>query len=363
MRLLHRYFRRNISRATLTACLALLGLFAVIDLLLELSNGGSNPNQLREALQYAALRIPANLYQLLPICVMLGGLFSLAQLVNDSEYPVIRTAGVSLARVALSLLRIGFLFALLTLLVSEVLMPLADREARSLRLKIASTATVNNLQSGYWMRDHERFVNFDEVDANQTVKQLSLYELDAQQNIKSISTAREARYVEGKGWVLQDVTRVQTQPGQVVTEHLPQMIWSTRLTPQLVTMLAVTPEKMSAWQLYQYTRHLLENRQDAARYELAFWARLGYPLSCLSLLLLALPFAQFQKRSGGAGLRLLSGLLLGLLFYVLSRLVSHMALIYDWPPIGAALTPSLVILLLASFILWWQEYGRVRFRS
>lgn len=363
MRLLHRYFRRNISRATLTACLALLGLFAVIDLLLELSNGSGNPNQLRDAALYAALRVPANLYQLLPICVMLGGLFSLAQLVNDSEYPVIRTAGVSLARVAFSLLRIGFLFALLTLLVSELLMPLADNYARSLRLRISSATTVNNLQSGYWMRDHQHFVNFEEVGADQVVKKLSLYELDKQQNIKSFSTAREARYVENQGWILQEVTRVHPQPDKVVTEHLPQLVWRTGLTPQLVTMLAVTPEKMSAWQLYQYTRHLLENQQDAVRYELAFWARLGYPLSCLSLLLLSLPFAQFQKRSGGAGLRLLSGLLLGLLFYVLSRLVSHMALIYDWPPIGAALTPSLVILLLASFILWWQEYGRVRFQS
>ena len=47
------------------------------------------------------------------------------------------------------------------------------------------------------------------------------------------------------------------------------------------------------------SRHLEANGQTSQRYEIEFWRKVFYPLSCLVMVVLALPFAYLHFRSGG----------------------------------------------------------------
>ena len=80
---------------------------------------------------------------------------------------------------------------------------------------------------------------------------------------------------------------------------------------------------MSAWNLYSYSQHLKENRQKALRYEIALWMKVMYPLAVLVMMVLALPFAYFQKRQGGVGARIFTGIMLGIAFYMMNRLFAR----------------------------------------
>ena len=64
----------------------------------------------------------------------------------------------------------------------------------------------------------------------------------------------------------------------------------------MLSVLLVVPEKLSAWGLYQYTRHLAANKQSTERYEIAFWKKIVYPFAALVMMALALPFAYLQVR-------------------------------------------------------------------
>jgi lipopolysaccharide export system permease protein len=131
--------------------------------------------------------------------------------------------------------------------------------------------------------------------------------------------------------------------------------WQSVLEPGLLNVLLVKPEKMSALSLYSYSQHLKENRQKALRYEIALWTKLLYPVAVLVMMVLALPFAYFQGRQGGVGAKIFAGIMIGLAFHFLNRLLGHLGLLNDWPPFASAVAPTLLFLGLALGMMWWQE--------
>jgi lipopolysaccharide export system permease protein len=123
----------------------------------------------------------------------------------------------------------------------------------------------------------------------------------------------------------------------------------------MLSVLMVVPEQMSAWNLYFYVQHLRENKQKTSRYEIALWNKLVYPFATLVMMLVALPFAFLQVRSGGVSSKVFAGIMLGLSFYLASRVSANLGVLHDWTPFLAAATPTLLFLVAASGALWWLE--------
>lgn len=53
----------------------------------------------------------------------------------------------------------------------------------------------------------------------------------------------------------------------------------------------LSPDRMQTLDMFQYIRHLQANGQSAQRYEIEFWRKVFYPISCLVMMVLALLFA------------------------------------------------------------------------
>jgi lipopolysaccharide export system permease protein len=117
----------------------------------------------------------------------------------------------------------------------------------------------------------------------------------------------------------------------------------------------VRPERMSAWALHKYTQHLAGNKQKTERYEIALWKKLFYPLAALVMMALALPFAYMQARAGSVGVKVFLGIMLGIFFHMLNSLFSHIGLLHNWPPLAAAIMPSIAFLASAMAMMWWVE--------
>jgi lipopolysaccharide export system permease protein len=154
---------------------------------------------------------------------------------------------------------------------------------------------------------------------------------------------------------LRQVTETTISTERTRTAQLPDQIWESAITPDLLSVLMVSPERMSIATLKAYASHLKENRQDASRYEIALWNKIIYPAAGPIMLLLALAFAYHPPRSGGTGGRLLIGVLLGLSFHLVNRLVAQVAQLLDWPAPAAAIVPVMLFGLTAAAAVWWQE--------
>jgi lipopolysaccharide export system permease protein len=355
MRTLRRYLTTEIVAATALVTAALLMLFAFFDLVEQVKDMGRGTYNLRRVLVYVLLSVPDHVYWLFPVAALIGTLFALAQLVAGSEYTVMRTSGVSTARFALTLASIGFMFAVVTFAFGEFIAPSAQQLAQRMRSQAITGLVAQEFRSGLWIKDDKSFINVIEVLPDTTLKGVRIYEFDGESRLLSISYAQRGAYQSGRRWVLQDVVQTRFEDMKTAVREIPHLEWHSVLDPGLINVLLVKPEQMSAWNLYSYSQHLKENRQKALRYEIALWAKLTYPLAVVVMMVLALPFAHFQSRQAGVGAKIFAGIMLGILFYFLNRLFSHLGLLNDWPPFAPAVIPTVIFLSIAVGMMWWQE--------
>lgn len=352
---IRRYLAREIYGATLFVFMAFLALFAFFDLIHELGDLGKGGYRLQHALLYVLLTVPSHVYELFPIAVLIGTLYALAHLAANSEYTVMRGSGMSPGQAASVLGRIGIVFVALTYLVGEFLSPVAERTAQQLKLSATSTVIAQEFRTGFWVKDERRFVNVREVLPDTTLLGVRIYEFDSDYKLVSISSAERGQFAENSLWRMRNVVRTHFSGEGSTVDHLDQMDWPSFLTPDILSVLFVVPERMSAWNLYQYAQHLSENRQRTERYEIAMWKKLVYPFGALVMMALALPFAYMHTRSGSVGVKVFAGIMLGILFHMLNSLFSHLGLLQNWSPLFSALLPSAVFLTAAAMMMWWTE--------
>jgi lipopolysaccharide export system permease protein len=347
MSLLFRYIAREVLSAILLVAVALLTLFAFFDLVNELDSLGKGGYRLAHIFLYVALTLPGHVYELLPIAALIGALFGLSRLVAQSEFTVMRASGLSGLRVSAYLASIGAGIALLTFVFGEYIAPGAERFAQQFRLATTRSVVAQEFSSGLWIKDRGSFINVSRLGEGDTLAEVRVIEFDAAFRLRSILDAGGGEYRGRNTWALSDVVHTSISEQGVSVERKPRAEWNSVLTPELLSVLLIAPEQMSAATLTRYIRHLGANAQDTRRYEIALWSKIVYPLAVPVMLLMALPFSYREVRMSSAGGRIFAGIMLGLTFHMLNRLFSHMGLLYGWPAPLVAIAPTLAFLTLA----------------
>lgn len=352
---LNRYLGREVLAAVAFILIGFLGLFAFFDMLGELRYLGRGEYQLRQILLYTLLSAPTNAYELLPVAVLIGTLYVCAHMANNSEFTVMRAAGMSPAQASGMLLRTGLLFVAATFAIGEWVAPAAEEAAQQLRIRALSAAIHQDLSSGLWFRDDRAFINVREARDASALKGVRIYEFDEEFRLSQVTSAAGGDY-RGEGlWRLHAVVQTRFAATGLQTTRLAESDWRSSVTPDLINVLVVDPERMSAWALYRYAQHLAGNRQKTGRYEIALWKKLVYPIATLVMMALALPFAYMHSRSGMVGLKVFLGVMLGILFHMLNGLAAHIGLLQNWPPFAAATLPAAVFFLAAVLMMWMVE--------
>ena len=356
---LERYLARQIYAAVGFVLIGFLALFAFFDLIGELRDLGNGDYHLRQIFTVVLLWVPAHAYELFPIAVLIGTLYVLAHLSSNSEYTVMRAAGLSPLRAVAALARVGAVFVVATFVIGEWVAPFSEEAAQQVRMRaMQSLIGGQALHSGLWFKDGRSFINVREAREARRLAGVRIYEFDATHRLQQLSEAARAEWAGGGKWRLIDVAQTRFGAEGPGTQRLAEAEWRTAVNPDLLNVLIVVPERMSAWKLFKYTEHLADNRQKTGRYEIALWKKLFYPLAALVMMALALPFAYMHARSGMVGIKVFLGIMLGIFFHMINSLFSHIGLLQAWPPIAAAALPGLLFLGTATLMMVWIE--RVR---
>ncbi|GHT88581.1 LPS export ABC transporter permease LptG [Betaproteobacteria bacterium] len=358
-RTLGRYLTREIFAASLLVLVAFLGLFAFFDFVNELDNVGKNNYQVHHALIYVSAIMPGRVYELFPVAVLIGSLYALTSLARHSEITVMRASGLSTLGILRVLGLLGCLPVALTFVFGEYIAPPAESWAQQWRLVATNSTVSQSLRSGLWIKDGARVVNVRVVQPDRTLEGVRVITYGDNASLASIAEVARGEYVsdgEGKGyWRLSGVVDVRFFDDHTALETPDELIWRSELSPEVLSVLMVVPERMSVSTLWTYIRHLHDNQQSADRYEIALWKKLIYPFANLVVLALALPFALTHERSGGASVKVFLGVMLGTGFHLLNGLFSNLGVINSWPPALAAFTPSLLFFIAAAVMLYWVE--------
>lgn len=363
---LFRYVRHQILMAATFVLAAFLGLFTFFDFLAEIDQLLRPGVRLGGVFLNILLGLPARIYELAPLAALIGSVYALAGLAASSQFTAMRSAGLDI-RMALSMMmRTGLVIVAITVLVGEVLTPMAERA--SVAVAESGKTGTGRLASGLWMRDsiyrdgklhRVRFVNFQAYVEGEGLKRLNVYEFTPEHRMTSWLQADSARYVKTGLWELQDARQRLFEPsGASVPETLKDarmdtLQWESSIDPDLLSGIYVKPERMSIIQLWRYLGFLEENRQNADAVRLALAKKVVYPLAILVMMLIALPFAYLQVRAGSVSVKIFIGIMLGIGFYLLNNLFSHLSVVANLPPLLSAAVPSLLALMGGLFGLWW----------
>ena len=297
-----------------------------------------------QALAYILLRMPQQIYELFPMIALLGTMLGLGGLANNSELIVVRAAGVSMWRFILSISKTAFLIMLLALFIGEVIAPPAVQYAKLQRVKALSRQITLNTDYGLWVRDGDSYVNVRRVETNGTLTGITIYTFNERNELKSLTKAARANY-DGENWFLSKINKTSISKHGVKISKNKSQKWITLLSPNLVSVVSVSPENLAIWKLNSYINYLEENGLDSSTYKLSFWTKVFMPITIGTMILIAIPFVMGSFRHSGVGQRILIGFLGGLTFYLVNRLSGQMGIVYGLPAMLSAGLPTLLVLI------------------
>ncbi len=366
MNTLRRYVYREILGAVLFVTVGFLALFFFFDFVDELGRVGRLAEAWRvpQAALYVLLLAPSRLYELMPISVLIGTIFVLARMAQNSEYTILRTSGLEPGRALALLLALGALFSALTFATGEYLAPAADRAAALLKARYQGRLSVG--LTGAWLKERQDertyTVNVGSMAPDGTLRGVRIFEADSRGMLVTMTQAARAK-VDNEAWTLEQVDRTRFQPGEglqasTATRHEAQASWPTGISAEMVSVALLKPERMSTLDLFRYMRHLDANGQTSQRYEIEFWRKVFYPLSCLVMMVLALPFAYLHFRSGGISAMVFIGILFGISFFLLNNVFGHVGNLQKWQPWVAAAAPGLLYSLMSLGAFGWLVLRR-----
>ena len=363
-RLIHREAFFAVAYVTI-GFLALFFFFDLVDELRWVGRTGPQGYQLSHAMLFVVLSIPSHLYELLPITVLIGTIFVMARLAQSSEFTIMRTSGMGPWRAMRTLLTLGGFFVVLTFAVGDYIAPLSDKAAQL--IKVRHLGRLTSGATGAWLKerqdDHSYAVNVRALTPDGGMLDIRIFEFDAKGLLASQTRAASGRFGDAGGWELTDVQRssfLQRGEDQARVDRLsvPALQWPTRISADMVAASLLKPDRMATVDLFQYIRHLDSNGQSAQRYELEFWRKVFYPLSCLVMVVLALPFAYLHFRSGGIAGYVFGGVMAGISFFLLNNVFGYAGNLQNWSPWLTAAAPGLIYSLLSLGAFSWLVLRR-----
>jgi lipopolysaccharide export system permease protein len=301
-----------------------------------------------------ALILPRYTFELFPIATLLGSMIGLGSLASHSELIAMRAAGVSVARILGAVLKTGFLLLLLVLFIGEYLAPRSEQYAQRMKLEALSDQVSLKTRHGFWSRNGKSFINVRQILPDGRLADVYIYDYDDQRRLQRILRAQTAFYRDEQ-WELQGVRETRFSSDRVTAERHHQLDWHSLLEPTVLDVVAVKPQMLPAWDLWRYVEFLKSNGQDASTFEVAFWSKLASPLVTLVMLFLSIPFVFGPLRSVGIGQRVFTGAIIGILFYLLNRTFSYLAVVYGLTPLVASALPAMLFF---GFAFW--SFRRLR---
>jgi lipopolysaccharide export system permease protein len=346
------YIVREILKGSFVAAILLLTLFNLFTFSDQLKDLGKGHYGLKEIFYYVALGSPSVFYELMPASALLGSLFILGAMGNNRELIAMRAAGLSILGIIRSVMLAGAILVIISILVGEFLAPAAERTAQMIKVAAVDEGKViMSVKYGLWLREGNKFINVRKIEDDGSLADISIYELDDRRHLRHSIHAEKAVFQGNEQWKLEKIEQSDISIEQMTASKQSEQIWQSTVAPDLLEIVVVNPNNLSMYDLAMYIEYLKDNHQKSHEFELAFWGRVVNPLVVFVMLLVSAPFVIGVKRGVNVGARMMIGVVIGMVFNIIDKIVGHIGLIYDLNPPLMAVAPSLIVLVAALYAL------------
>ncbi|WP_455819204.1 LPS export ABC transporter permease LptG [Pseudomonas cerasi] len=350
---LDKYIGKTIFNTIMATLFMLVSLSGIIKFVDQLRKTGQGEYTVLGAGLYTLLSVPKDIEIFFPMAALLGALLGLGTLAQRSELVVMQASGFTRMQIAASVMKTAIPLVLLTMAIGEFVAPQGEQMARNYRAQQLVGGSLLSTQSGLWAKDGDNFIFIERIRGDNQLAGISIYSFNKERRLQTVRYAASAQYnAEKKLWELAQVDQSDlTDPQQVKGSQTLSGEWKSTLTPDKLGVVALDPTALSITGLYNYTKYLKQSGQVSGRYELNMWSKIFQPLSVAVMMLMALSFIFGPLRSVSMGMRVVTGISFGFLFYVLDQIFGPLSLVYNIPPLLGALLPSAAFFAISVFML------------
>lgn len=348
--ILSKYLMRSILVSTLLVLIVLLALAGLFEFIGQIDNVQGSFG-IPEALLYALLRMPQLSFEMLPIACLIGALLGLGGLASNSELVVMRTAGLSVPRLAGMVALSGFVLMVVTALIGEFIGPPLDYFARNMRNEARHEQEDQDFGNAAWVKDGDVIMHLERVNSEFEFGSVYMFQFDENDELRMIARAENSGIDDNDQWVLENyrATRFVNDAVEVVESSVEIEDFS--VSGELLGITLVKPVSLSGRGLLSYIQYLRRNDLSAVRYEMELWSRIATTATVVVMPVLALAFVFGSLRSAGAGSRLMVGVLIGLGYFLASETLANSGQVFNLNPAIVTWLPTLALLLITGFAL------------
>lgn len=348
---LDRYIGKIIFNTIILTLFMLVSLSSTIKFVDQLRRVGQGNYTVLDAGMFTLLGVPKDTEMFCPMAALLGALLGLGQLATCRELIVMQASGLTRMQISGTVMKIAIPLVLLIMAVGEWVAPLCDQIAHDFRAHQMYGGSLLSTKSSLWAKDGSCFIYIERILSKKELAGVSIYYFNDRHRLETVRYAATAIFENG-AWHLSKVdTSDLTKEKQVTGTQTLTGEWKTNLTPEKLGVVALNPASLSIKELYSYITYLKQNGQDSNRYQLNIWNKIFLPFSIAVMLLMALSFIFGPLRSVQLGIRIVTGISCGFLFYVLAQIFGQLSLVYNMPPALGAILPSSIFLLISLYIL------------
>ena len=349
MTIINKYIGKTLANVIALVILVLAGLEAFIEFSREFTDMGTGYYGLSQVLTYVPMILPADIYQLFPMAGLLGSIIGLGILASNSELIVMRTSGISIPRITWSVVKVAFLIICCMVFIGEVISPQLQHIATANKTTALSQGQTFLTRQGIWIRYKNNFIHINKIhDGHADL--ITRYTFDDSNRLQLVSTAASGDYQNDK-WIFNHVKQTEFFDNHTKSSQFNTQEWGINFSPQILGLTTIDTDQKSLLELHDYIKYRKQSGLDPSHYKFIFWQRIFQPLASLVMIILAIPFVFGPLRTATMGLRMLAGVITGFGFHIFNQFLGPLSIVYQVPPIIAALAPSLFFAALGGFWL------------
>lgn len=269
-------------------------------------------------------KLPEMVGQTAAFSTLMATLLTLGLLSRNSEITAMRSSGISLFRISLPMLILGLVVSFLLLINAELIVPKSyERMDYIERVKIKKHGVnavfkLNNI----WFRTDTLILQAQAFDPQKRMlKGVTVWRLDASLIPVSRIDANRAEYVDGH-WTLR---QLEVKDFSAVSGYrasaVPSMEIALDLKVDDLKVLDNNADNLSYRKLREYAENLQRGGYQAFRYMTMMHAKLSSPFAAFVMVILGIPFAIRNSRSGGVALGIGASVGIGFAYFVVNAIL------------------------------------------
>lgn len=348
---LDRYLIRAILGSVVLVMAVLLvlgGLFLFIGQQDDIGVGGYSAAQ---AFLFVAFNLPQQAWELLPIAALIGSLLGLGSIARGSEITVMRATGMSPLRIAVAASVAAVLLIVLEVVLGEFMAAPLQQVAKQQKAFSKFSDVSFGGGGGAWVRDGDLILNVTHQSGERQFGGMQVFELSDKHRLRAVGHADRATPVADRVWLLRNYAESRFTSDQVLARTSGERRLDSSVSAEFLGMAVSNPGNLELATLYRLISYYEANGLDTTAYRFAFWSRIARTVAILFAVLLAIPFVLGSLRSAGSGARTLVGLILGVGFFLMQRLIESGTFAFGLNPVLLAWLPAALLALVSVTLL------------